>query len=271
MEYLSRDAAALSTEFWQQIDQTVVETASRILNGRRFIPVFGPLGIGVTDIAVDDADKLEEVAKNGVMMTSGRKLVELPTLYEDFTLLAKDMQSSLHAGYPIDLSRVISAAEGCALKEDRLVFFGNSDFAIDGLFSVAGANTIKKSDWKTGENAFSDISGAINILVGKGIYGAYCLALSPDLYLQLQRLQPGTGMLEADRIKKLLNKKIYVSPVLGREKAVLVCADSRNVDLVVGQDMKTAYLEQIDLNHKFRILETIRLRIKRPQSIVIFQ
>ncbi|MDQ0203340.1 family 1 encapsulin nanocompartment shell protein [Pectinatus haikarae] len=271
MDYLSRDAAPFTDEFWEQIDKTVVKTAGNVLHGRRFIPLYGPLGIGVTSITVDDADKLEEVSKNGFMMTSGRKFLEIPTLYEDFLLSARDLESAAHAGYPADLSKAVNAAEDCALKEDRLVFFGNADFKIDGLFNVAGSNKIKKNDWTVGENAFTDIAAAINLLVEKGIYGAYSLAISPDLYLQMQRLQPGTGLLEIDRVKKLLDKRIYSTPVLGKGKAVLVCADSRNMDLVIGQDLKTAYLEQTELNHKFRILETMLLRIKRPQAIVIFE
>ena len=37
-------------------------------------------------------------------------------------------------------------------------------------------------------------------------------------------------------------------PVLGSEKAVLVCSDPRNMDLVIGQDLTTAYLETKVLN-----------------------
>jgi uncharacterized linocin/CFP29 family protein len=96
-------------------------------------------------------------------------------------------------------------------------------------------------------------------------------ALSPDLYLQMQRIQPGTGLLEIERVKKLLNGNVVSSPVLGNDKAVLVCTEPRNIDLVIGQDLAAAYLEQKDLNHCFRILETVLLRIKRRQAIVVFE
>ncbi|MGE4485856.1 MAG: encapsulin, partial [Oscillospiraceae bacterium] len=87
----------------------------------------------------------------------------------------------------------------------------------------------------------------------------------------MQRLQPATGLLEIDRVGKLLNGHIYKSPVLGKEKAALVCSDERNMDLVVGQDMAAAYLEQKDLNHILRVLETVMLRIKRRKAIVVFE
>jgi uncharacterized linocin/CFP29 family protein len=89
--------------------------------------------------------------------------------------------------------------------------------------------------------------------------------------MQLQRIQPGTGLLEIDRIKKMLSDNVYTSSVLGSGKAVLVCSDSRYMDLVLGQDLATAYLEQKDLNHSFRVLESVLLRIKRKQAITVFE
>ena len=78
-------------------------------------------------------------------------------------------------------------------------------------------------------------------------------------------------MLESDRIGKLLNGNIFFTPVLGEKKAFLACTEPENMDLVIGQDMVTAYLEQDNMNHVFRILETIILRLKKKQSVVIFK
>ena len=41
------------------------------------------------------------------------------------------------------------------------------------------------------------------------------------------------------------------------------------MDLVVGKDIETGYLESKDFNHVFRILETVALRIKMKDAIVI--
>ena len=35
---------------WKQIDSAVVEAAKRVLTGRRFLHVFGPLGVGTENI-----------------------------------------------------------------------------------------------------------------------------------------------------------------------------------------------------------------------------
>jgi uncharacterized linocin/CFP29 family protein len=271
MSYLSRDTSSVSEELWEQIDSTVVKTARNALTCRRFLHIFGPLGVGTESIHVDDADSLDETSDEGLIITKGRKYVEIPTLYNDFTLFAKDLERSKQYGYPIDLSRAAYSAEACARKEDHFIFFGDKTYGYDGLLTAPGINKIKKSDWSLGENAFSDIVSALELFTTKGIYGPYALAVSPDLSMQLQRIQPGTGLLEIERISKMLKDNVFTSSILGTGKAVLVCSDERNMDLVIGQDLSTAYLEQKDLNHSFRVLESVLLRIKCKQAITVFE
>ncbi|SHJ19963.1 family 1 encapsulin nanocompartment shell protein [Lutispora thermophila] len=271
MSYLSREASTLSDKLWEKIDSAVIDAARRALVGRRFLHIFGPLGVGVNFIAIDDVDEIDEVSQDGIIITKGRRLVEIPTIYDDFTLLAKDLEHSDRMGFPVDLSRAMAAAEACSLKEDRLIFFGDSELGYEGLLTAQGINRISKKEWAEGENAFTDVVSGMQLLTENGIYGPYALVVSLDLYTQLQRLQPGTGLLEIDRISKLVDGRVFKSPVLGKNKAILVCPESRNMDLVIGQDMAAAYLEQKELNHVIRILETVLLRIKRKKAIVVFE
>jgi uncharacterized linocin/CFP29 family protein len=271
MSYLSRENVSLPDGVWKQIDSTVVETARRILTGRRFLPVFGPLGMGTESVSVEDVKNVEEVSKDGLTVTKGRTYVEIPLVTADFTLLARDMESSTKNGIPLSMAPVISAAETCAVNEDRMIYFGNKSFGYEGLLSASGTRKMELKDWKTGENAFSDIAAGIGLLAEKNLYGPYALAVSPDLYVDLQRLQPSTGLLESDRIAKLLDGHLYMAPVLGKKKAVLVCPNSASMDLVIGQDMITAYLEQENLNHNFRVLETVLLRIKQKEAVIVFE
>lgn len=271
MSYLSRESFPLPEELWGQIDAAVVKAARRVLVGRRFLHVFGPLGVGVESIAVDDADAVQEVEKDGLITTSGRTFAEIPAIFEDFTLLARDLASAEKSDLPADLSKAAKAAETCALKEDKLIFFGNKELGYDGLLTAPGAKKIAKKNWSAGEDAFADIAAGISYLTEKGFTGAYALAVSPDLYMQMQRIQPGTGLLEIDRVAKLLDGHVYQARALGKGQAVLTASDEENMDLVVGQDMATAYLEQKDLNHSFRVLETVLPRFKRKQAIVVFE
>lgn len=271
MSYLSREASTVSGELWSQIDATVVKTARAVLSGRRFLSVFGPLGVGAGYVPVDDAEALGETDADGVITTTGRKYVEIPTLYTDFMLLAKDIETAARAGYPVDLSKAAVAAEQAALKEDRFLYFGSEALGYEGLLTAKGANKLPMKDWSKGENAFTDVAAAISLLAEQGIYGPYTLVMSPDVAMKMQRLQPNTGLLEIDRVAKLVDGRVVKAPALGKGKALLVCPDKRNMDLVIGQDMAAAYLEQKELNHSFRLLETVLLRVKRKKAIVVFE
>lgn len=271
MDYLFRDESPLSSELWDKIDDTVVKTASRLLVGRRFIHLYGPLGADVLSVQVDDLTKRGEMLEDGALMRTGyRTYQELPLLYSDATLFWRDLENSLNRGLPVDLSSVAEATAQCAKKEDELIFFGSKALGYEGLFTVEGSTHLKRSDWKTGENPFSDVAKGVETLTEKGIWGKLSLVLSPDLYTQLQRIQPGTGKMEIERVSSLVDGNIFRTPVLGANKAILVSADTQYMDLAVGQDLTAAYLETKDLNHVLRILETALLRVKRSDAIVIF-
>ncbi len=269
MDYLARESAPLTGEFWKQIDEATVKTAQSVLTGRRALHLVGPLGAGTDVIAIDNLDMKAEVVQGGIITTQGRTLKELPTLFEDFTLYAKDIAISEKTKAPADLSAVLTAAQAIAIREDKLVFQGNAQLGYDGILTAPGVNKLVKGDWSTGESAFSDVAAAIEILVSKGVFGAYTLVVSPSLYTQMQRLQPGTGLMEIDRVSRLVDGRLFKSPVLGANQAVLINAQPENMDLVVGQDLAAAYLEQRELNHVFRLTETVLPRIKKPKAIVV--
>lgn len=269
MDYLARESSPFEESFWQNIDKVVVETASRTLIGRRFLSIYGPLGAGAISVQYDKSDR-EEVFEDGFVKTSGRKSVELPQIYQDFTLLWIDLENNISNKLPLDLSIVSQAAQTLANKEDNLIFNGNDFLELKGILNAEGAQKLQISDWGQGENPYTDIVKAINMIREKGIVGRFVLCLSQSLYFDLQRIQQGTGMTEAQRISSMIGN-LYNVPVIKGKKAALICAEPQYMDLAVGIDMSTAYLEQKDLNHSFRIMETIIPRIKDSNAIVVLE
>lgn len=278
MDFLLRGDAPFSDELWEKIDETVVNKAKEQLVGRKFIPVYGPLGAGVQSINLDlfNVDNDTVISSNGeedteLVKVQGRRYVEIPMIFKDAFISWRDYENSKQTGLLLDLAPIAITAAACAHKEDQIIFFGNEEWGYRGLMNVEGRQTLQKSNWNEGENAFTDIAAGLEKLVRKGFYGPYVLVLSPDLYAQLQRIQPGTGKLELERIRELIDGKVYQTPILGSNKAVLLQKGMENMDLVIGQDLATGYIGPEKLNHVLRILETILLRIKRPESIVTFE
>lgn len=269
MDYLARISSPIESEIWESIDKAVVDTAKRSLIARRFLSIYGPLGAGAISVHCDTSDK-NETSEDGIVKTSGRTFYELPQIYEDFIIFWRDIENNVRSGVPIDYSSVAGASQSLSKKEDKLIFYGNEFIKSSGLINTKGVQKIKVSDWQNGENPFIDIVKAVNLMQDKGIYGKYVLCTSQSLYVDLQRIQQGTGMTELERISKML-LGVYNVPFMKTGSAVLLCPEPQYMDLAIGQDMATSYLEQKELNHSFRLLETVLPRIKNPNAIVVFE
>ncbi|UQZ89169.1 bacteriocin [Deltaproteobacteria bacterium Smac51] len=270
MDYLGRDAAPFGEDLWQQIDEAVVSAASEILVGRRFLPFFGPVGPGLNAAEIASPEK-EEVFKDGFSIMEGRELKKVPQLYEDFWLYWRDIEGSRRVGFPVDVSAAKNAAQKLAQREDQMIFYGVKELGYDGLLTVPGSNVVEKGDWNAGEEAFMSVVKGMSVLRQKSKLGKYALILSPDLYVALHRIQPSAGVVELDRVKSLVNDRVFLASILQPGTALLVCAQPQYMDFMVGQDISAAYTELVDLNHHFRILETAILRIKSPEAIVVFK
>ena len=74
MDFLARESADLSPELWKAIDETVVKDASSQMVGRRFLPLFGPVGPGAESVVINYPG-VEEVLEDGVGSITGQKIV----------------------------------------------------------------------------------------------------------------------------------------------------------------------------------------------------
>lgn len=254
-DLLAREEAPLSSEDWQALDNTVINTARRVLVGRRFIHIAGPLGLGAQFVT---SPKLK-VPKEGIIEVQSTEAIPLTLIYKDFKLDWRLMEASRQQGLPLELSPAAIAAYDCALNEDKLIF--------EKLMSVDGKLEIQALDWKVPGNAFINVVSAIEALTGEGYFGPYAMIVSPSLYALMHRVYNGTGVLEITMIRDLVTDGLFQSPVLKEGDVLIVATGAENFDLAIGQDLITAYLGPDGLDHMFRVLETLALRIKRPNSI----
>lgn len=277
-DYLLRDDAPLSAEEWVKLDGVVTGAASDLLVGRRFIHLTGPLGIGVQTIpvlTVDDGQACThheqdcecaecECSKTQV---TRRKFLTFPLIHKDFCLAWRDIEASKQMGWPLELGPAAAASAACARAEDELIFHGQLDCGYEGLLNAAGRNTVPLGDWEEPHKAFETIVAATEKLVSAGFYGPFAVVLSPTLYAKTQRVARGIGRLESKLIKGVAEGGLFRSPILSGNQGLVLSQGTHNLDLVVAQDLITAYLGPENMDHTFRILESLALRIKRPGAI----
>ena len=275
MDFLMRDGAILNPEQWTELDAVVVKTAKTVLTGRKFLDIYGPLGAGTEAIATDATPTVSEDFYGEGENAAGlgtRKVQQIPLLYSDFTLSWRELESASQAGRPISFSRAAASAALTATAEDKLIYLGNPKAGYDGLTTAKGVEHVKISDWTKGDTAFTEVANGLAKLLSNHAYGTYTLIVSPDLFAAMQKLEPGTGVLVAERVKNLLaGGQVIVTPVLPQKTAILLAAATQNMDLVIGQDMITGYLGSNKLNHDFRVFETVMPRVKNPKAIIVFE
>jgi uncharacterized linocin/CFP29 family protein len=277
-DYLMRDDAPLSDEEWAKLDELVVDVARKLLVGRRFIHLTGPLGVGVQTVPVptvsggeaclhDEEGCACEVGECEVIQVTGHRFLSLPLIHQDFRLSWRDIEASRRMGWPLELGPVAAASTACARAEDELIFQGHLEHGYEGLLNAAGRHTVPLDDWDEPGQAFANIVAATEELVADGFYGPFAVVLSPALYAKTQRIARGIGRLESKLIKDVAEGGLFRSPVLSENQGLVVAQGAHNFDLVVAQDLITAYLGPENMDHTFRMLEILALRIKRPSAI----
>ncbi len=277
-DYLMRDDAPFGAEDWAKIDDVVVSVARQLLVGRRFIEITGPLGIGTPTVplltiggaqaCLHDADGCAcEAGGCDIIEVTERHYLPFPLLHQDFRLGWRDIETSRKLGLPMELGPAAAASAAVARLEDELIFRGHAEHGYPGLLTADGRNKAKLADWGEPGSAFENVVAATEVLVSDGFYGPFAVILSPALYAKTQRIAKGVGRLESKLIKGVAEGGLFRSPALAAAQGLIVALGAHNLDLAVAQDLITAYLGPENMDHTFRLLESLVLRIKRPGAI----
>ncbi len=244
-DFLMREDAPLTPAEWAAIDEMVVNVARKQLVGRRFVPLAGPFGAGTQVVPVGTGDE--------------RAFIPVTTIQHDFKLAWVDVAASRQYGTPLDLTPAAMAAAACAMAEDKMI--------LAGLLKTRGALKEQMGDWATVGQAFADVVRVTGRLVEAGAYGPYAVVLAPAQYAMLHRVYAEVGQLELQMLRETATGGVFQSPVLTPDQALVVSVEPQSFDLAVAQDLVTAYLGPDGMDHAFRVLEKLALRVKRPTAI----
>jgi uncharacterized linocin/CFP29 family protein len=282
MDYLMRDDAPLTEAEWERLDELAVSTARRLLVGRRFIELTGPVGMGTQVVPLDtitggeacvhdEEDCNCEGEECDIVRVSSRKFVPVPLIHKDFMLAWRDVEAAHQFGTELELGPVTAAAAFVARAEDELIFHGRPEHGYPGLLNVEGRQTVPLSNWETSGNALNDVVAAGQTLADAGFYAPYALVVSPALHALLQRVYKGSGQMEYRLVQTVADGGILQSPALAPKEALVISQGTQHLDLAVAQDLVTAYLGPEGMDHRFRVLESLVLRIKQPGAICVLE
>jgi len=281
---VGRAQAPLVEEEWKQLDEAVVKAVKPVLVGRRVLPVKQLAGVGVMTVDWDEISEMSEAlismygetpAEDIVVYT--RKSLIVPILHKDFRIHWRDLEASRRFRTPLDTANAEAAALVVAKLEDELILSGEITgkprLGIEGLTTATGRQTQASGGaWATSPNAVTDITNAMEKLLAENFPSPYDLILQPSAFMDAHSFISNTGIMQIEKIRELIGGNIYVTPNLkasdgGTDSAILMKSGAENADLCVAQDLKTFYMQTVDMNHHFKCYEAVVPRIKRPKAI----
>lgn len=261
MRYLNREAAGFEQGLWETIDQTAVRVARSLLTARRFLPVDGPYGVGLTALELGDDGYCRQPGADEAAAVLGRA-ISVPMLRRSFQLSIRRIEGHRQLGQPLQLKAVMDAAAAIALREEEIIYFGQQEFALYGLFNAQGKSHFRGGDWGNTEQALNDVRAAVDLLDRAGFRGPYALALGPRHYNLLFRHYDGTELLQLEHLRRLCELGVFKAPIEG---GVLI--DPRLGRIVVGQDLMTGYVAQDGIHHTLYLSESVVLLVEHPGAI----
>jgi uncharacterized linocin/CFP29 family protein len=269
----------LGEEQATQMMQAAVQEVRRTVVGRRIISLYGPLGAGVESVPLEKIEEegpaeidLEGKPDSKPIRTHEQQTyIRVPIVYKDFLLHWRDVQWSKEMHAPLDLTNAVRAAHQVGDAEDNLIFNGNQELGLHGLLNYPGTLRVEKSDWKTAGAPARDVYAAISRLLEEKHHFPYALVTSVDMYEALIKPVKESPALELEQLGKLVEDGIMWSPQIPAGTAALVSTGVQNFDIAVAEDLQIAYLGPSDMNYRFRVYESLALRVKCPTAICVIQ
>ncbi len=195
-----------------------------------------------------------------------------PLLLHEYSTMIRIPQRLIEAasrsGDESLLTPVYEAVTGFALGEDKLILMGTGEFT--GLLNTKGTKTLNISDWSQPGRAVEDVANALKTMGENGIVPPYKLFLNPALYAELVKVHEKTGMMELERVKKLVDEVVVLNS-LDPDTALLVAASKQYLDIVYGVDTRLDYIGPENGFQVYRLWETITLRVKEPAAILLLK
>lgn len=264
MDHLNREQAPFPISLWERIDSVAVNAATPLLTGRRFLDMEGPFGLGLTSIEVGSDDYCREPGDKDAAAIVSRAL-SVPMLRKSCRISTRRLAAHLQMDMPLTLTEVEDAAEAVARREEEIIYFGQTDFGLNGLLNSDGRKEVKFGDWSNMETALNNVLSAITSLDDSGFHGPYALALPPEQYNNLFRHYEHTDLLQVEHLKSLCTHGVYKACI---DRPVVI--DDHAGSLILGQDLRVGYSGSDGIHYHLFVCESIALRLDEPSAVCVF-
>ena len=274
-------------EIWHRIDSSVQGESKRRLPASTFLPRVDPMMGALTtdsDTALIDAPQLS------INEAATFPLVEV---WVEFALTPQQVEREMEVMTACTLAK--RASNVLLQATDLLIFQGDAAVRGDPLFTErlvrvrsgpagsgllnaipAGAEAQRiqvgatsAADQRFGDRTFEAVTEGCARLEGQGHYGPYALALHTIPYADTFAPLAVTLATPASLLEPMVGAGFYETGTLPPLTGLLISVGGNSMDLVVGRDATTTFLQQ-DAEGKsvFRVYKRFALRVKDGSAIL---
>ena len=281
---LGREAVPWAEDTWDHINAVVHDEMKRICVARRFLPI-----VPLADALTVPADTIDTLGRT--LSINEAAVTPLVEIWVEFALTKQQVEDEARLGTAVTLAT--RAANLLAQGEDLLLYRGEPAALQEPLFAAGRINRragpgphglsaeadladpdpetgqvvhvqfSEEGGGRYGENTFTAVSDAYARLQGRGHYGPYALTLQTVAYADTYAPLRTTLIMPADRIRPLVDGRLYGTGTLPVATGVLLSTGGNSGDLVIGRDAITAFVQQdTEGLWRFRVFERFAHRDK---------
>lgn len=269
--------APVTNEQLRMLDEAVVRKLRQTTVARRVANYSPPRGFGMQRAEWDELSEMG-AAKRSLQSSTEYDRVNLtrvgadvPILWKDFRLDARNLESSRRSGESLDTTNAEAASHQVAVSEDELVLIGDSSLGIKGLYDAAGVEYTTASHWDTVANVSKSLIAASKLLRQKRARPPYQLIVSSDNVPEAtEEKSAGAGIsaLQFALENILKGGTIEESDTLATGTALLTTAPGqRHFWVELGEDIRTIAETDAKGNLMGTVRETLTPRINDKNAI----
>ena len=261
--HLLRSQAPISDAGWAQIDEEARDRLGVALAARRLVDFSGPHGWDYSATNLGRIAPIAEAPCDGVAALR-RRVLAVAELRASFTVTRDELRAGDRGAADVDFEALDSAARNLAIAENKAVFHGWTQAAIEGITEATPHPVVPRgADFNEYPRP---VAKAVELLLQRGIGGPYGLALGTDDYTGVIETAEHGGYPLFDHLRQILDGPIVWSP--GVNGAVVVSQRGGDFLFDSGQDIAVGY-DHADAEAVHLYLEeSFTFRVATPEAAV---
>lgn len=262
MNNLHRELAPISAAAWEQIEEEASRTLKRHLAARRGVDLSGAKGPQLAAVGTGHIRQIKAPAEGiQAALREAKHVVELRVPFELSRQAIDDVERGAEDS---DWSPVKDAARKIAFAEDRAVFDGYAEAAIQGIRQGSSNPAISLP---ANVQAYPGaVAQAVSQLKLAGVNGPYALVLGADAYTKASGGNED-GYPIFHHLERIIDGGIIWAPAIAG--AFALTTRGGDFELDIGQDLSIGYLSHTATTVELYFQESFTFRVLTSEASVV--